>query len=159
MKSMPPPSIEKSTPPPPLHQEIHTPPLDIKCRRSCLPTDIFGGISATSSLRDNDMHHFSIFNPLQTGARNASKNVRRQAELPKIQCGYGGRVVDIKCRQSCLPTNIFGGISATSSRRDNDTTSQTPCELALEMPPKIFVGRQDCLYDVWVGRQDRRHKM
>ena len=35
----------------------------------------------------------------------------------------------------------------------------TPRELAAEMPPKMLVGRRDCLHKMLVGRQDRRHKM
>ena len=34
----------------------------------------------------------------------------------------------------------------------------TPRELAAEIPPKMLVGRQDCLHKAWVGRQDRRLK-
>ena len=35
----------------------------------------------------------------------------------------------------------------------------TPRKLAAGVPPKMLVGRQDCLHKMWVGRQDRRHKM
>ena len=34
-----------------------------------------------------------------------------------------------------------------------------PRQLAVEMPLKMLVGRQDCLYKMWVGRQSRRHEM
>ena len=27
------------------------------------------------------------------------------------------------------------------------------------MPPKMLVGRQDCLHKIWVGRLDRRYKI